>query len=121
MSQHDYRQPVGAGLIGKAAETGEVIVSNDVEKDRRYVRCSLNEVPTRSELCVPIKLSGEVIAVLDIQEIEKHTFDEIEINTLETLCDQLAAAINNARLYEKAHQEITERKSIEMELRARCG
>jgi PAS domain S-box-containing protein len=118
ISRTDYRQSVGVGLIGKAAETGQVIVSEDVESDRRYIRGFACEVPTRSELCVPIKLAGEVIAVLDIQEIEKRAFDKIEIETLETLCDQLAAAINNARLYEKAHQEIAERARIEKELRA---
>ena len=118
ISQPDYRQSVGVGLIGKAAETGTVIVCNDVESDQRYIMGFPCEVPTRSELCVPIKLAGEVIAVLDIQEIEKRTFDKIEIETLETLCDQLAAAINNARLYEKAHREIAERTRIEKELRA---
>jgi PAS domain S-box-containing protein len=118
ISRRDYRQPVGFGLIGTAASTGKVIVSNDVEKDPRYIGGFIQDVPTRSELCVPIKVAGEVIAVLDIQEIERHVFDEIEINTLETLCDQLAAAINNARLYDKAHQEITERTRIEKELRA---
>ena len=118
IAQRGYAQPVGLGLIGKAAATGKVIVSNDVERDPRYVGGFIQDVPTRSELCVPIKLAGDVIAVLDIQEIEKHVFDEIEIKTLETLCDQLAAAINNARLYDKAHQEITERTRIERELRA---
>jgi PAS domain S-box-containing protein len=118
ISLPDYRQSVGVGLIGKAAETGTVIISDDIENDRRYIKGFPCEVPTRSELCVPIRLAGEVIAVLDIQEIEKRTFDEIEINTLETLCDQLAAAINNARLYEKANQEIAERSRVEKELRA---
>jgi PAS domain S-box-containing protein len=118
ISRPDYRQSVGIGLIGKAAETGAVIASNDVESDQRYITGFSCDVPTRSELCVPIKLAGEVIAVLDIQEIEKRVFGEIEIKTLETLCDQLAAAINNARLYEKAHQEIVERTRIEKELRA---
>ncbi len=118
ISRADYRQSVGVGLIGKAAETGAVIVSSDVASDRRYINGFALDVPTRSELCVPIKLAGEVIAVLDIQEIEKRAFDGIEIKTLETLCDQLAAAINNARLYEKAHQEIAERARIEKELRA---
>jgi PAS domain S-box-containing protein len=118
IARRDYRQPIGVGLIGKAAETGTVVISNDVAGDRRYIRGFARDVPTRSELSVPIKLAGQVIAVLDIQEIEKHVFTDIEISTLGTLCDQLAAAIENARLYEKANQEIAERTRIEKELRA---
>ncbi|HVO76923.1 MAG TPA: response regulator [Candidatus Bathyarchaeia archaeon] len=118
ISRSDYLQPVGLGLIGTAAATGNVIVSNDVATDPRYVGGFIQEVPTRSELCVPIKLAGEVIAVLDIQEIEKHVFSDIEVNTLETLCDQLATVINNARLFDKAQKEIAERTRIEKELRA---
>jgi PAS domain S-box-containing protein len=118
IARPDYRQPVGVGLIGAAAETGEVIVSNDVAGDRRFITGFAVDVPTRSELCVPIKLAGEVIAVLDIQEVEKHIFDDTEIKTLEILCDQLAAAVHNAHLYERANQEIAERVRIEKELRA---
>jgi PAS domain S-box-containing protein len=118
IARPDYSQPVGVGLIGTAAETGEVIASNDVAGDRRFITGFAVDVPTRSELCVPIKFGGDVIAVLDIQEVEKHTFDDTEIKTLEILCDQLAAAVNNARLYEKANQEIAGRVRIEKKLRA---
>ena len=101
----DYRQRMGEGLIGWAAETGQSLLVNDVSKDPRYIVGFQEEVPTRSELCVPLKLSDRVIGVLDVQEPQLDAFDETDLTAMETLADQIAAAIENARLYQQVRQD----------------
>ena len=86
------------GITGWVAGTGQPRLVPDVERDPYYLRFP-QEVPTRSELAVPIKLQGRVIGVLDAQSAELNAFAPIDQFTLQTIADQLAIAIENARLY----------------------
>jgi PAS domain S-box-containing protein len=115
----DYRRAVGEGLIGWATQTGESVLVNDVAQDPRYILGFGKEVPTQSELCVPLKLAGQVIGALDVQEPHLNAFDTTDLRLLETLADQIAVAIENARLYQQTLQEIAARKRMEEMLRRR--
>jgi PAS domain S-box-containing protein len=91
------------GISGWVAQAGEPLLVPDVEKDPRYLLLT-QKVPTRSELAVPIKLGGKVIGVLDAQSAELAGFAPIDLFTLQTIADQLAIAIENARLYAETHR-----------------
>lgn len=112
---HHMKIVYGEGMIGQAAITGEVQLSNDVSKESHYVQ-KVKEI-TKSELAVPIKRGDEVIGVLDIQSNEYNCFDETDVTAMKTLSTQIAVAIENARLYEQAQKEIAERKKAENALR----
>ena len=101
----------GEGMIGYAAATGETQLSGDVTKHPHFVRKAEEE--TKSELAVPIKSGQEVIGVLDLQSIQFDAFDKTDVVVMETLADQIAVAIKNARLYETVQQELTERRQAE--------
>jgi len=115
----DLRLAIGEGMIGHAAATGETQISGDVSKDPHYVRKAEEE--TESELAVPIKSGHKVIGVLDLQSDEFDAFDESDVMLMETLADQIAAAIENARLYESVQQELAERKRAEEQLQRRAA
>lgn len=112
----DLSLDVGRGMIGNAASQGRSLVSGDVSTDPYFVFLA-HEI-TKSELAVPIRSGNRTIGVLDIQSIELAAFDEMDVAAMETLSTQIAAAIENARLYEKAKQEIAERKRAEEALAA---
>ena len=57
------RIPLNQGICGAAASSGETVVVDDVNKDPRYLACSLE---TKSEIVVPIFVRGKVIGELDI-------------------------------------------------------
>lgn len=57
-----------------------------------------------TEVAVPIRSSSGVIGVLDIRASAEGGLDESDIATLQTLADQIAVAIENARLYEAGQQ-----------------
>ena len=88
----------------------------DVRHDRRYV--PLAGLDTRSEVVVPIKSKEVVIGVLDIQSETLNAFDESDVDLLRALANQLAVAIENARLYEQAGQlaALEERQKLAREL-----
>jgi PAS domain S-box-containing protein len=112
----DFSLQIGEGIIGQAAATGESQISGDVGKTPNYIR--RGDERTRSELAVPIKSGQTVIGVLDLQSDRFNAFDETDALVIETLADQVAIAIENARLYQAMEQELGERTRIEEALRA---
>ncbi|HXV42452.1 MAG TPA: GAF domain-containing protein [Anaerolineae bacterium] len=104
---HKLRQ----GLIGWSAATNKTILANDVAQDPRYIGNKSNK-EVRAELCVPITLGIKTIGVLDIQSTQLEAFDKYHVSALETLADQLAIAIENARLYDEINPRLKELKSL---------
>ncbi len=104
---HKLRQ----GLIGWSAATNKTIVANDVTQDPRYI-FNKNNKKIRAELCVPLTLGTKTIGVLDIQSTQLEAFDKYHVAALETLADQLAIAIENARLYDEINQHVQELKTL---------
>lgn len=112
----DYRQNIGDGIIGWVAKHGEYILANDVSQDPRYK--SIENHNTRSELALPIKIGAMLVGVLNIEDKKLFAFDEMDVLVLQTLCDQIASAIANAKLYEEiklANQKLTELDSLKSE------
>jgi signal transduction histidine kinase len=105
------------GIMGWVAGTGEPILARDVSKEPRYVSTP-QTIGTRSEVCVPLKTKTATIGVLDVQSEELDAFDDSDLIVLQSLADQAAIAIENARLYEQAQQlaVLEERQRLGREL-----
>ena len=91
-------------ICGWVATSGEPLLAGDVFQEPRYYQVEAL-ADTRSELAVPIQVKGQVIGVLDVQSAERDAFDEDDIFTMCTLADQVAAALENARLFEAERQQ----------------
>ena len=92
-----WRFPVGEGIIGTAAATGQAIRVADVRKDPRYLN-ALDGV--RSELAVPLLVHGRVIGVLDIESSQVDYFTPDQQNILTLVASRIGTAIENAKLFE---------------------
>ncbi len=79
------RIPLNQGICGAAASTGETVVVDDVNKDSRYLACSLE---TKSEIVVPVFVHGKVVGELDIDSHFPAAFTE-EHRELVEYCAQL--------------------------------
>jgi phosphoserine phosphatase RsbU/P len=89
---------VGQGLIGSAASSGQVINVPDVRSDPRY-RFLAPLPATRSEVAIPLKLENTVLGVLDVQSDRLRAFHPNDLLLLEALADNVARAVESARLY----------------------
>jgi len=114
-----HRIRLDQGMVGWTGLNGLKLLARDVNADPRYINFYPDVIPTRSEFCVPIQVSGKTIGVLDVQSPQLNAFDENDTLMIETLADQVAVAIENARLYEAVQQELTERRRAEEALRRR--
>jgi GAF domain-containing protein/ligand-binding sensor domain-containing protein len=104
------------GVTGWVAGAGKPLLVPDVREEPRYVW--MRGSNTLSELAVPIKLKERVIGVLDAQSDQPDAFDESDLTVLQSLADQAAIAIENARLYEQAQRlaVVEERQRLAREL-----
>ncbi len=117
----EHRLELGQGMVGWVGESGESLLANDVEAEPRYVNLYPDVVSTRSELSVPIRVGEEIVGALDVQSPQRDAFDENDVMAMETLAAQIAAACENARLYEALQQELAERKLAEETLQRRAA
>jgi PAS domain S-box-containing protein len=91
---------IGPGsLNGLVAQTNQILLVNDVSKEDNYLFDDMNP-DTRSELVLPLKIAARMLGTLDIQSSHKNDFTEEDKLAFKTLSDQIAVAIENARLYE---------------------
>jgi GAF domain-containing protein len=111
MIARGHRLKAGVGIVGYVAERGEPRIALDVDKDAVFF--DNPDLPdTRSEMALPLRARGEVIGVLDVQSTQPAAFSEEDVAVLQTLADQVAVAISNARLFQQAQE------SLEAERRA---
>jgi GAF domain-containing protein len=87
----------GKSLIGGATADGKPRITQNVVQDAEWLPNPY--LPdTRSELALPLRAHGRVIGALTAQSTEADHFTPELIQVLQTLCDQLATAVENARL-----------------------
>jgi GAF domain-containing protein len=106
--EQGHRLRIGkSGIVGHVAATGESRIALDVGVDAVHFRNPL--LPeTRSEMALPLRIGRRVIGALDVQSREEAAFDEEDVSILQTIADQLAVAIENARLLQETRQAMHE-------------
>ncbi len=116
MMRRGHKLGVGShSIIGYVTELGKPLVINDVTHDSIHSPNPL--LPnTLAELGIPLKIGDRVIGALDVQSNEINAFTQDDINVLQTLADQIAVAVDNARSYEIAQQAIAETRQRVQEL-----
>lgn len=106
MLERGHKLRVGQeGIVGTAAGTGEARIALDVGEDAVFFNNP--DLPdTRSEMALPLIAGGETLGVLDIQSIEANVFSADDIPTLQLLAEQLAIAVQNARLLRNSQEAL---------------
>lgn len=117
----NYTQPMGEGIVGWCARTGQPLLVNNVAQDPRYIVGYVNSSDVQSELCVPLKLADRVIGVLDVQENTVNAFDYSDLQAMETLADQVAIAIENSRMYQQAQRDAEAKTTLLKEVNHRVN
>jgi len=90
---------IGECLCGLAVLNDEPLIVPDTQNDPRVTRLSCRRFGFQSAACVPLRVQGRPIGVLTVHGREKRHFGDENIKLLVTVSDQLATAIENARLY----------------------
>ena len=89
-----YHRAIGTGVVGEVAATGRTLYLPDVREHANYVEMTPG---TRSELCVPVRRNGEVVAAINAESRREDAFAN-DVDLVETIAEQLAGIFAAAAL-----------------------
>ncbi|MEJ5223465.1 MAG: GAF domain-containing protein [Anaerolineales bacterium] len=115
MLQRGHRLEIGRqGVVGYAAYEKRPRIALDVGADAVFFNNP--DLPdTHSEIALPLLVRNKLIGVLDIQSTEEQGFSEEDISTFQSMADQIALAIENARLLTESQLVIEQLQTLTSE------
>ncbi len=99
-------------IVGKVTLDGQAVIVNDVTTSPTH-RFNPLLPETRAEAALPLRIGSRIIGAIDIQSKEVNAFTEDDIAVLQTLSDQVAVAIDNARSFELSQQAVMEMRELD--------
>lgn len=94
-------------IVGAAALLGETRIISDIATDSTHLE-RIGHSEAGSEIAIPLQVREKTIGVLHIQSAHKFAFGEEELDILTMLASQVAAGINNTKLYNEAKTSLAE-------------
>ncbi|XP_071540575.1 probable 3',5'-cyclic phosphodiesterase pde-5 isoform X3 [Panulirus ornatus] len=99
----EIRFPIGTGIAGIVAQNGEVLNISDAYADPRFNRTvdQLTGYVTKSILCMPIFIRGNVIGVMQMVNKAAGVFSKEDEESFEMFAVYCGLALHHAKLYDK--------------------
>ena len=99
---NDMTFRLGEGVTGEVAASGQMIYVRDTTKEERFLHYKGERIVEGSFLSIPLIFKKEILGVINFHMPESGAFDDEEIRLLTLVANQIALAIENAKLYTKA-------------------
>jgi GAF domain-containing protein len=97
----------GQSMVGAAITTSQARIAEEAGTEKvRFVNPLLPD--TRSEIALPLIVGGRTIGALDVQSTLQNAFGSEVIETLQGMANQVAVALENARLFQETQASLTE-------------
>jgi len=108
------RLKLGQGIAGWVAEHKEPVIIHDVQSDPRFYRVAdeISGFVTRNMLCLPVMSKGRLFGVLQAINKKEGSFNELDLELIGILANQIAVALENAKLYEELKEKLYEMKLL---------
>lgn len=100
-----FRQKIGQGIMGHVAETRQYYFTGDIASDPYYYHPT--SMGRGAALGTPILYEGHLLGVIYIQSASPNPIFTEDMITMQTLASHLAIAIQKARLYADARENLT--------------
>jgi len=99
------------GLVGRAAETNQAVLVKDTFVDPDWLPNPL--LPeTKTEAAIPLAIGENVLGVLDVQHNIVNGIRSEQVEVLKALGNQIAVAVENARLISSAYEQVEQQIQI---------
>lgn len=115
MLAEGHKIPKGRGLVGRAAESNEAVLVPDTTQDPDWLPNPM--LPeTKSEAAIPISIGGQVLGVLDVQHDVTDGLGQDDVDSLQSIANQVAVAMQNINQYES-----TQKMAADLEVVSNVG
>ncbi len=94
----------GEGIAGWVAENGEPVSIADISKDTRFLDATQAIGPIGSILCLPLRLDGHIVGVINLSHPHPQTFTDEDERLMMLIADQVAIALNSVQLFEDTNK-----------------
>lgn len=103
------RTMVRNGVAGAVAAWGRPVLVENIETDRRFKRMNHPQYATKSLLCVPLRVEGEVVGVVNVNnKVNGESFDDDDLALLVMLTERVGSAIERACSYPDSRRVVLE-------------
>jgi len=107
----DHKLKKGQGLVGRAAESNQVMLIPDVTQAEGWLPNPL--LPdTKAEVAVPIAVGSDVLGVLDVQHNVTNALSTQDADLIQTIANQVAIAVQNAQAYTRSQRQAVREAQI---------
>jgi len=114
------RVKTGASIAGWVAQTCENLLVNDIENDRRFRKLNHPQYETKSLLCVPLRISGEVVGVVNVSSKSTgQPFDPDDLSLLVAISKRVGTALERVRTAGASGDVYTTLNTIRTVIRAK--
>jgi len=106
----EVRLRLGEGIAGWVAKTGQPLIVPDAAKDSRFLPSADGRTgfETRSIICVPMLYKGQLTGALEVlNKKDGQAFDGNDLDVLTVIANQVAIAIENAKLYSRLNEKFS--------------
>ena len=103
---------MGAGITGRAAQEGRIIAAVDAHLHETYLsQPGIGEEIYTSQVSVPLitKGVGKLVGMLNVNSVRRRAFSDDELEFLQTIADELAIRIENARQHIETDERLREK------------
>lgn len=115
--ERKHKLAVGSdSIIGQVTAQGRTFITLDTQKSDVPHRFNPLLPATRSEMALPLRVGGVVIGALDVQSVEPDAFGESDVQIFQVLADQLAIAVDNARLLAQSQERLAQVAELNRQL-----
>ena len=101
--------PISAGITGKAVTEDRIIRVGDVKMETEYISIASD---IQAELCIPIRVNGRIIGVLDVESRTADAFGENDERFLNTISSSVGTALERLRFLKEEQRRSRELNAL---------
>lgn len=101
-----FQLTIGEGIAGWVAMSGEPLIVPNAQEDPRFFKevDQAADFVTHNIICVPLRIKKEIMGVIQGINKREGEFTQDDIELFQSLADQIAIALDNARLYDELNE-----------------
>jgi GAF domain-containing protein len=112
MLAEGHSLPMGRGVVGTAAATGESILAPDTSQEPGWVP-NPHLPDTKGELAVPLKIRDRVLGIIDVQADVDGALDQDDLLLIESISGPIALAIESTMLRQEMEDNLRELSAMQ--------